>query len=125
MHEHEPNEDCMYCAECGECSENLNDDDLCPECDPQYCSNGFCENEACCFDPRPYCAACHAVYEQGQREPGPIVVTLEGGLIQNVSTPPGVTVIVRDYDTDGIDTNQLSTDPAGRQCIESLWGSDV
>ncbi len=30
--EHQNNEDCMVCHECGECKENLNDEDLCFDC---------------------------------------------------------------------------------------------
>lgn len=30
--QHDPSEDCMNCGKCGKCSEELNDDDACPEC---------------------------------------------------------------------------------------------
>lgn len=30
---HHESEDCMTCQECGECREDLNDDDLCCDCD--------------------------------------------------------------------------------------------
>jgi len=29
---HKSNEDCMFCADCGECSEELDEDDICPDC---------------------------------------------------------------------------------------------
>ena len=30
--DHNSNEDCMYCAVCGKCSESLDADDLCYDC---------------------------------------------------------------------------------------------
>jgi len=30
--QHSPNEDCMICRECEQCREDLDDDDLCPDC---------------------------------------------------------------------------------------------
>jgi hypothetical protein len=30
--EHDPDEDCMNCMECGKCCEDVNDDDICPDC---------------------------------------------------------------------------------------------
>jgi len=32
--QHQDHEDHMICQGCGECREDLNDDDYCPECDP-------------------------------------------------------------------------------------------
>lgn len=48
-------------------------------------------------------------------------VTVEGGVIQWVEVPDGVTVIVRDYDVDGTEADQLQQDENGDEFIESLW----
>jgi hypothetical protein len=38
--EHEPDEDCMTCFECGESSENLDDEDVCSKCRASNLSEG-------------------------------------------------------------------------------------
>ena len=48
-------------------------------------------------------------------------VTVEGGVVQHVEVPVGVQVIVRDYDLDGIEADQLQQDDNGYQFIESIW----
>jgi len=48
-------------------------------------------------------------------------VTLEGGVIQDVSCPKGVRVIVHDYDTEGIPEDELTTDDNGDDCVETIW----
>jgi hypothetical protein len=48
-------------------------------------------------------------------------VTLKGGVIQDVSCPKGVRVIVHDYDTDEIDEKDLTKDSEGNPCIETIW----
>lgn len=48
--------------------------------------------------------------------PAPIVITIEGGAVQNVlDVPPGVSVHIHDYDTDGCDEKDLETDGSGDQ----------
>lgn len=48
-------------------------------------------------------------------------VTVSGGVVQNVEVPDGVTVIVRDYDVDGTETDLLQQDGAGDNYNESIW----
>lgn len=48
-------------------------------------------------------------------------VVVEGGVVQHVEVPEGVTVIVRDYDVDGSEEDQLDQDENGDQYIESTW----
>ena len=48
-------------------------------------------------------------------------VTVEGGVIQWVEVPEGVTVVVQDYDVDGSEDDLLQQDNHGDQYIESTW----
>ena len=41
-----------------------------------------------------------------------VIITVEGGVVQNVEVPEGVTVIVRDYDVDGTESDLLQQDRA-------------
>ncbi len=50
-----------------------------------------------------------------------VVVTVEGGCVQNVKTPEGVTVFVRDYDQDGTETRLLSYDKNGDAYVVTRW----
>lgn len=52
-------------------------------------------------------------------------VTVEGGVVQNVEVPKGVRVIVKDYDVEGCDDDQLEQDEAGDSFITSVWESDA
>ena len=46
------------------------------------------------------------------------VFTLRGGIIEIVSIPVGMEVIVRDYDQDDIDPESLCIDPDGGRYME-------
>lgn len=48
-------------------------------------------------------------------------ITVEGGVIQYVDCPRGVKVIVRDYDTDGVEEENLQKDENGDDYIEGIW----
>lgn len=48
-------------------------------------------------------------------------VTVSGGLVQAVDVPEGVTVIVRDYDTEGLDDDVLQDDGSGQLCVQTIW----
>jgi len=52
-----------------------------------------------------------------------IVVEVEDGIaiITNVAAPPGLTVrvVIRDYDTDGSDPEDVDADEKGVPCFES------
>lgn len=48
-------------------------------------------------------------------------VTVEGGCVQFVEVPEGVTVIVTDYDAEGCDPNLVEQDEDGNDYIESIW----
>ena len=47
-------------------------------------------------------------------------VTVEAGVIQDISCPKGIRVIVQDYDTDGIEED-LKQDENGDDYIETVW----
>lgn len=48
-------------------------------------------------------------------------VTVEGGVVQWVEVPEGVTVIVHDYDVDGCEDEGLQQDDHGDKFMESTW----
>ncbi len=50
-----------------------------------------------------------------------VKVTVEGGCVQHVEVPEGVTVIVRDYDAEGCDPDLIEQDEDGNDYIESIW----
>ena len=50
-----------------------------------------------------------------------VVVTVEGGVVQHVECPDGVKVVVRDYDTEGCDTDLVSVDEDGNEYVEAVW----
>lgn len=63
-----------------------------------------------------------AIEQQPQEdEPATVRVTLEGGVIQHIEHPEDMRVVVRDYDTDGIEPERLSQDEEGTNCIETVW----
>jgi hypothetical protein len=47
-------------------------------------------------------------------------ITVEGGVVQYVDCPPGVQVIIHDYDVDGEDEG-LQKDEDGNPYFESIW----
>ena len=48
-------------------------------------------------------------------------VTVEGGVVQHVEVPKGVTVIVHDYDTEGCNPDLIEQDENGDDYIEIVW----
>ena len=50
-----------------------------------------------------------------------VVVTIEGGVVQHVECPPGVRVVVRDYDVGESDPSLLKTDETGQPMAEWVW----
>lgn len=57
-----------------------------------------------------------------------IIITVEGGLVQQVQFPDGYAgpgVVVRDYDVEGVgDIADLTTDDNGDECVQSEWEPD-
>lgn len=53
--------------------------------------------------------------------PRMVHVFMEGGLIQNIELPDGVTVKVYDYDLDGVDADRIEKDGKGGDCTISVW----
>jgi hypothetical protein len=47
-------------------------------------------------------------------------ITMEGGVIQDITCPKGVKVIVWDYDVDGSEES-LKQDENGDDYIETVW----
>ena len=50
-----------------------------------------------------------------------VVITIQGGWVQEVVHPGDVRVIVRDYDVAEIETRNLKIDEAGKQYEEEVW----
>ena len=50
-----------------------------------------------------------------------VLVTVESGVVQHIEVPEGVQVIVKDYDVDGTEADQLQQDDNGDQFIEFNW----
>lgn len=48
-------------------------------------------------------------------------VTIEGGGVQHIEVPKGVSVVVPDYDTEGVESDLLDQDDQGDHYIESIW----
>lgn len=54
--------------------------------------------------------------------PHDIIVDLDGGLVHDVhAIPPGVRVVVRNYDVEGADDDEIVTDDAGSYCRSVYW----
>lgn len=53
-----------------------------------------------------------------------VQVIVSGGVVQHVEVPDGVSVIVRDYDVDGVDPALLQQDRRGDSFIEAIWTSE-
>lgn len=54
-------------------------------------------------------------------EPIVITVDLDGGLVNNVMKPDGLTIRIRDYDIEGALDHELTTDEKGTKYYESMW----
>lgn len=50
-----------------------------------------------------------------------VVIIVGDGLVQDVHAPKGIEVIIRDYDVDGVDEEDLSFDEDGKECFETVW----
>lgn len=68
---------------------------------------------------REYCPVCG---EEGCLMDGPfgpsIVVSMSGGCIEKVESDGDCSVLLRDYDTDGANVNDIDTDETGRNVIQ-------
>lgn len=60
------------------------------------------------------------------KEKARIIITVEGGLIQDVSIPDNVDVVVevRDYDVEGVDEERITQGENGEEYIESEWSNE-
>ena len=50
-----------------------------------------------------------------------VQITFQGGVIQDIDCPEGVQVIVRDFDTDGVEPSSLGRNESGEEYVESIW----
>jgi len=57
--------------------------------------------------------------------PHEIVISMEGGLIQDIDgIPHGVVIRVRDFDVEGADDSELSRDADGDPYYETVWSCE-
>jgi hypothetical protein len=56
-----------------------------------------------------------------QAEPTPIVIDIRGGQVTDVRAPAQVSVLIQDFDTDGIEQARLQQDQTGCSCIHTRW----
>jgi hypothetical protein len=54
-----------------------------------------------------------------------IVITVDGGLIQDVKIPKNchIRVKVMDFDVEGCEDDEITTNRAGDEYVESIWES--
>lgn len=50
-----------------------------------------------------------------------VIITIKGGIIQDINLPDNVTVIVMDFDVEGVEEDVLSHNKEGEAYIESTW----
>jgi hypothetical protein len=50
-----------------------------------------------------------------------VTIVVLGGVVHDVDCPDGVRAVVKDYDVDGCDETDLSTDANGDKYLESVW----
>ncbi len=48
-------------------------------------------------------------------------IIVEGGFVQQVETPKGVSVVLQDYDVEGCDSEFLQRDHDGDEFVELIW----
>jgi len=55
-----------------------------------------------------------------------ITITVEGGVIQGIAgIPEDVRIVVKDYDVEGAEPNNLSHDENGNACVVSEWEKKI
>jgi hypothetical protein len=54
-----------------------------------------------------------------------VLVFLEGGVVHDIQAPKGVTVIVRDYDVEGVEPERIQQDSSGQEFVGSVWEADT
>ncbi|MEM1354991.1 MAG: hypothetical protein AAGH88_08920 [Planctomycetota bacterium] len=51
----------------------------------------------------------------------PVEIDIQGGRVTEVSAPQGLPILIRDYDTDGVEPGRLTHDADGKPCVETRW----
>jgi len=54
-------------------------------------------------------------------DPTEIQIDVHGGRVNQVQAPGGTIVVVRDYDTEGIEQDRVDHDATGRPYVETRW----
>jgi hypothetical protein len=50
-----------------------------------------------------------------------VTVSIQGGIVQNVECPPGIQVVIQDYDVEGFDQADLAEDDKGNRYLKMTW----
>lgn len=50
-----------------------------------------------------------------------ILITVEGGIIQDIFADTPVDITIKDFDTEGADDDQIYTDRFGNKCLINPW----
>lgn len=61
-------------------------------------------------------------FAKDEKQPD-VIIEVEGGLVQDVKLPPGLTYEVRDFDVDGCDDDEVLKDDEDREYRKSSWNS--
>lgn len=109
---------------CYRCGEHWTDvwecqvDDDCPHCGARHCSP--VESET-------LIVADHTSQAESRRsessEPNSVLVIVSGGVVQDVVCPDGITVVVHDFDVEGVEDDVVVTQRDERY-VESVWSAD-
>lgn len=110
---------------CYRCGEHWTDvwecqvDDDCSHCGARHCSP--VESEELIVADRTSQAESSRRSESS--EPMSVLVIVSGGVVQNVVCPTGVSVVVRDFDVEGVE-DQAVVIEGDERFIESVWSGD-
>lgn len=110
------------CYQCGKHWTDVWDcqvDDDCPHCGARHCSPVESE-ELIVSDVTSHIESSCPPEKSGSQS---VVVIVSGGVVQDVVCPDGVSVVVRDFDVEGVEDKVLVTQ-GDERFIESVWSGD-
>jgi len=109
---------------CYHCGQNWTDawdsqvDDDCPHCGARHCSPVESE-DLVVADDRSRTQPLRLTKDYEMKN---VLVIVRGGVVQDVVCPDGVTVVVRDFDVEGVEDEAVTTEEDER-FIEAIWSA--
>nr|ADY58568.1 hypothetical protein Plabr_0947 [Rubinisphaera brasiliensis DSM 5305] len=109
---------------CFRCGEHWTDvwgcqvDDECPHCGARHCSPVESE-DLVVADDRSWTQPLRITKDCDMKN---VLVIVSGGVVQNVVCPDGITVVVRDFDVEGVEEEAIKTE-GDERFIESVWSA--